>query len=135
MLFIKIFILFIIIDMIWIKLLAENKYKKMIKDIQNEELKIKILPTIFVYIFMTLLLILFRNTSNINIFLLGFLTYGVYDMTNYALFNKFNLHFAILYPTDKNIKVKGVLTAEVFKHLKKSIFFLKILIFRAWSNL
>jgi len=135
MLFIKIFILFIIIDMIWIKFLAENKYKKMIKDIQNEELKIKILPTIFVYIFMTLLLILFRNTSNINIFLLGFLTYGVYDMTNYALFNKFNLHFAILYPTDKNIKVKGVLTAEVFKHLKKSIFFLKILIFRAWSNL
>jgi len=96
MLFIKIFILFIVIDMIWIKFLAENKYKKMIKDIQNEELKIKILPTIFVYIFMTLLLILFRNTSNINIFLLGFLTYGVYDMTNYALFNKFNLHFAIL---------------------------------------
>lgn len=95
-LFIKIFILFIIIDMIWIKLLAENKYKKMIKDIQNEELQIKILPAIFVYIFMTLLLILFRNTSNINIFLLGFLTYGIYDMTNYALFNKFNLNFAIL---------------------------------------
>jgi len=95
-LLIKIFILFIIIDMIWIKLLAENKYKKMIKDIQNEELKIKILPTIFVYIFMALLLILFRNTSNINIFLLGFLTYGIYDMTNYALFNKFNLNFAIL---------------------------------------
>lgn len=95
-LFIKIFILFIIIDMIWIKLLAENKYKKMIKDIQNEELKIKILPAIFVYIFMTLLLILFRNTSNINIFLLGFLSYGIYDMTNYSLLNKFDFNFAIL---------------------------------------
>ena len=79
--------------MIWIKLLAENKYKKMIKDIQNEELKIKILPAIFVYIFMSLLLILFRDKSNISIFLLGFLSY---DMTNYSLLNKFNFNFAII---------------------------------------
>jgi len=31
--------------------------------------------------------------------------------------NKNYNEFIILYPTDKNIKVKGVLTAEVFKHL------------------
>ena len=68
----------------------------MIKEIQNEDLKIKIVPTIFVYVFMSLLLILFRNTSNINIFLLGFLSYGIYDMTNYALLNKFDFNFAIL---------------------------------------
>ena len=95
-LFIKVFVLFIIIDMIWIKLVAENKYKKMIMSIQNEELNMKIIPAFFVYIFMSILLILFRNTTKLNVFLLGFLSYGIYDMTNYSLFNKFDFKFAIL---------------------------------------
>jgi len=36
-------------------------------------------------------------------------------LTEYIFLNNIKKH--ILYPTDKNIKVKGVLTAEVFKHL------------------
>jgi uncharacterized membrane protein len=94
-LFIKIFVLFVIIDMIWIKLIAENKYKKMIKSIQNEELNVKIVPAIFVYVFMTVLLMLFGSQSNIRNFLLGFLSYGIYDFTNLALINKFDGLFAV----------------------------------------
>jgi uncharacterized membrane protein len=94
-LFIKVFVLIIIIDLIWIKLFAEKKYKNMIKSIQNKDLEIRIIPTILVYVFLTTLFILFRSTSNIKMFLLGFLTYGVYDMTNYALLNNFDFKFAL----------------------------------------
>jgi uncharacterized membrane protein len=88
--FAKIFILFIIIDLIWIKIFAEKKYKNMIKDIQGVDLDIKIIPALFVYVLMALLFILFRTKSNIKMFLLGFLTYGIYDMTNYSLITKFD---------------------------------------------
>ena len=88
--FAKIFILFIIIDLIWIKMFAEKKYKNMIKNIQGDDLDIKIIPALFVYVLMTLLFILFRTNSNIKMFLLGFLTYGIYDMTNYSLIAKFD---------------------------------------------
>jgi uncharacterized membrane protein len=93
--FIKVFLILFIVDLIWIQLFAKNKYRKMIKNIQNEELQIKIIPTLLVYVFLTLLFILFTNKSNIKMFLLGFLTYGIYDMTNYALLNKFDRNFAI----------------------------------------
>lgn len=92
--FIKIFILLILVDLIWLKLMAEKKYKVMIKDIQGEDMKAKILPALSVYILMSLLLMLFGSTDIRN-FILGFCTYGVYDMTNLTIFNKFDTHFAI----------------------------------------
>jgi len=94
--FIKIFIIFILIDLIWIKFIAGPKYSKMINDIQGEPMKIKYLPAMLVYVFMTLLFILFSSQSNIRNFLLGFLTYGVYDFTNLSLLNKFDKKFAVL---------------------------------------
>lgn len=93
--FIIVFIIILIVDMIWIHFFAKNKYKKMIKDIQNEDLQFKIIPAILVYVFMTLLFIIFRDNSNSKMFLLGFLSYGIYDMTNYSLLNKFDGKFAL----------------------------------------
>jgi uncharacterized membrane protein len=92
--FIKVFVLFILVDIIWIKFIISEKYNKMMIEIQNEEMKIKILPAILVYVCMTFLLILFSSDSNIKNFLLGFLTYGLYDLTNLAIINKFNAPLA-----------------------------------------
>ncbi len=94
--FIKIFIIFILIDLIWIKFIAGPKYSKMINDIQGEPMKIKYIPAIIVYVFMTVLFMLFSSQSNIRNFLLGFLSYGIYDFTNLALLNKFDKTFALL---------------------------------------
>jgi len=93
--FIKIFVILILIDIIWIKVVAGKVYKNMIRDIQKEELKVKVVPAVFVYVVMALLLLLFGST-NIRNFLLGFLSYGIYDLTNLALINKFDAKFAIL---------------------------------------
>ncbi len=93
--FIKVFVIFILIDMFWLKLVASKKYRVMIRDIQNEEMKIKMIPGILVYVFMTLLFILFYKQSVSKMFLLGLLTYGVYDFTNLTIINKFDKTFAV----------------------------------------
>ena len=93
--FVKIFIIFILIDLIWLKLIAGPKYSKMIYNIQGEPMKAKMGPAFLVYVFMTVLLMLFGSQSNIRNFLLGSLTYGVYDFTNLAIFNKFDKVFAL----------------------------------------
>ena len=94
--FVKIFIIFILIDLIWLKLIAGPKYSKMILNIQGEPMKAKMVPAFLVYVFMTVLLMLFGSQSNTRNFLLGSLTYGVYDFTNLAIFNKFDKVFALL---------------------------------------
>lgn len=92
--FIKIFVLLILVDLIWLKLIAEKKYKVMIKNIQGEDMKVKMLPALSVYVLMSLLLMLFGSTDIRN-FILGVCTFGVYDMTNLTIFNKFDTSFAI----------------------------------------
>ena len=92
--FIKIFIFLILVDLIWFKLVALDRYKVMIKDIQGDILKPKMIPATVVYIVMALLLVLFGSTDLKN-FILGFATFGVYDMTNLSIFNKFDAKFAV----------------------------------------
>jgi uncharacterized membrane protein len=67
----------------------------MILNIQGEPMKVKMVPAFLVYVFMTVLLMLFGSQSNTRNFLLGSLTYGVYDFTNLAIFNKFDKVFAL----------------------------------------
>ena len=93
--FVKIFVLFILIDLIWLKLIAGPKYAKMVYNIQGEPMRIKSGPAMLVYVFMTVLFILFSSQSDTRNFLLGSLTYGVYDFANLAIFNKFDKVFAV----------------------------------------
>ena len=96
--FIKIFLLLLVIDLIWLKFVMGNKFNKIIYSIQNSELKIRIIPTIFVYIFMSLLLYygIKQNFPVLKLFGLGFLIYGIYDMTNYATITNYKLDVALI---------------------------------------
>jgi uncharacterized membrane protein len=97
--FIKIFLLLIIIDFIWLKFVMGNRFNKMIYSIQNAEVKIRIIPALFVYVFMTLLLYyvgIKQQMSVLKLFGLGFLTYGIYDMTNYATIQNYKLDIALI---------------------------------------
>lgn len=94
--FVLIFVLFIVIDIFWLKFYMKNVYEKLIKDIQGTEMKIRIYSALFVYVCMTILLLKFRNNNILDMFLLGLLTYGIYDFTNYAIFTKFNFKTALV---------------------------------------
>jgi len=87
------------LDSIYLSSIGGPLFRPMIQKIQKEEFKLNIYGAIACYILLILVLYKFiikeRNTPN-NAFLLGFCIYGIFDSTNYALFNKYKLIPAII---------------------------------------
>jgi len=80
-------------------------FKKIIEDVQKSKFKIKVYPTIVVYILIFFMWMKFiysvknRYSLKENIkrgFLLGFFTCGVFEFTNYAIFTKWTLQGVIM---------------------------------------
>ncbi len=113
--FLQIFFLFVIIDFIWIYFYMADKYKTIVFDIQKSPLNIKIIPALLTYVAMTLLLILFPNLDNKTAFLLGLLSYAIYDLTNLTIFDKFDAKIGLY-----DIIWGGILFLSV-NHISNSI--------------
>ena len=90
-------ILIIIFDLVWLNLQKQN-YDSVIKTIQGKKIDIRIAGAILAYIFMFIGLkyIIYPakdilKTSTI----FGFVVYGIYNATNYAIFKNYSLNIAI----------------------------------------
>lgn len=91
-------IIFLILDGGYLYIMR-NKFNNLVESIQNSKLKLKITPIVFCYIFLIIIFyyfIIYKNASSLDAFLLGLLTYGVYETTNMAIFNKWNINYVIL---------------------------------------
>ena len=76
-----------------------NFYKNLIENIQKEKFKIKLIPTIFCYIFLVFSLyyfILKDKRKVFDAFILGLCIYAVFELTNFAIFNKWNIQAVFL---------------------------------------
>ena len=96
--FIKLGIIFILIDAIYLYLMRDN-FQKLIYNIQKSPLKFDIIPGIFCYIFLIFSIyyfIVLRKSSILDAFLLGIGIYGVYETTNMAIFKNWNLKTVII---------------------------------------
>ena len=95
--FIVILILVTIIDMIWIQIFAKKKYEIMIKDIQGEPMKLNMKYAVACYIIIALLVLLLinKNFNYSELFLAGLFTYGIFDLTNASVFNKWDVMFGL----------------------------------------
>ena len=74
-------------------------YKNLIENIQKEKFKIRLLPTIFCYIFLVFSLyyfILKNKRPVLDAFILGLCIYAVFELTNFAIFNKWNIQAVFL---------------------------------------
>jgi uncharacterized membrane protein len=74
-------------------------YNNQIKMIQGGDIKMKIMPTIFVYIALLIGLnyfILSKKCSVKDAFLLGIVIYAVFDLTNMAIFDKWKIESVLL---------------------------------------
>jgi uncharacterized membrane protein len=77
---------------------TSKPFVQMIERIQNLKVSIRWAGAAASYLCMALLLVLFaiqRKITRIETFLLGFLSYGIYDSVNYALFAKWDALVAI----------------------------------------
>lgn len=85
---------FIMLALDGIYLTLMNKwFNKQVLEIQGSPIKMRIIPTIVVYIFLLLALYYFvirENRSPFSAFILGICIYAVYEFTNYAILTKWS---------------------------------------------
>lgn len=94
----KIAAVMLVLDGIWIYLVAGNAFSKVVENIQGGMMKVRPLGAVVAYSAMILLFYKFvtKQTSGLDAFLLGFLAYAIFDGTNYALFEKYDMQTAIV---------------------------------------
>tara|TARA_B100001057_G_C22390022_1_gene771885 strand:- start:285 stop:659 length:375 start_codon:yes stop_codon:yes gene_type:complete len=91
-------VLFLAIDAIYLTSFS-NFFNKLVKNIQGSKIKFNVLGAVICYIFLILGLnyfILSRNKSPFEASLFGLVIYGVYESTNYAIFDKWSLEALML---------------------------------------
>ncbi len=82
-----------ILDSVYLSM-AKPTWRAMIKNIQGTELKVRMLSAVGVYVLMSFGLYYFIIKPKRTVFdaaLLGLVIYGVFDLTNHAIFSKYNL--------------------------------------------
>ena len=98
---IKIIVIQIIIDIIYLKLSASH-FNKVVNNIQGSNIKLNYYSVAIVYILMAYALkkfILDRSNSKNKIkdaFILGIIIYGVFDFTNMSILKNWNLYTSIM---------------------------------------
>lgn len=95
---IKISIVLIILDFIWINTVSGKLFTRMIENIQGSPLKIKMAGALAAYVAIIALFYMFvsETTTDFKAFLLGFLAYAIYDFTSYALIDKWEFKTSLL---------------------------------------
>lgn len=76
-----------------------NFYKKLIKNIQGRDAVFRRNGAILCYmllVFSIYYFIILKNGSELDAFLLGLSIYGVFDLTNYAIFDRWNYKAVIM---------------------------------------
>ena len=94
----KIAAVMLILDGMWIYTVAGNAFSSMVENIQGSAMKIRSAGAAVAYAAMILLFYKFitKESSGWDAFLLGFLAYSIFDGTNYALFEKYDLKTAVV---------------------------------------
>ena len=91
-------VLFILIDSIYLKLVSST-FNKVIKNIQGNNINLKLDGAVYAYICIVLVFnyfIIYKKGKLLDAFLLGFLTYGIFEGTNRALFSKWTINLILI---------------------------------------
>lgn len=93
----KIFILILVLDTIWIQFFLLKPFSSMIQSVQGSPLEVQPFRFLLAYIVLYLLVLFTIDKVNTpqEAFILGMLIYGVYDSTNYATLKNWDLTVAI----------------------------------------
>tara|TARA_B100001093_G_C26545021_1_gene891967 strand:- start:421 stop:789 length:369 start_codon:yes stop_codon:yes gene_type:complete len=90
---VKITVLMVAIDSIYL-FFIKNKYGEMISNIQKSPMNVNILGAVLSYSMVVAGFYLFgyrEGLSSVKTFLLGFVMYGLYETTSYALFDNWEV--------------------------------------------
>ena len=116
--FLIILVLVFVIDMLWIKTFASKVYNDMVPRIQKSPMVLNSKYAMLCYVLIAMF-VYFLNNKNFKdseMFLVGFLTYGIYDLTCASIFTDWNVMFGLA-----DMVWGGVLFTVVNKLINKLI--------------
>ena len=90
--FLKTTAIIFLVDIFWLMTVG-NYVGKMTQQIQGQPMRLRTEGAVMVYIFLSYLLL--QTETSKEAFFTGLSIYGVYDFTNYALIQNYDLKFAI----------------------------------------
>ena len=96
--YLKLGIILLLLDAFYLSIFG-SKFVDMIKSIQGSDVALRYGSAIVCYaiiVYMINHFIIIPKRSIIDAFILGACTYGVFDTVNYAVFNKYKLHLAVI---------------------------------------
>ena len=91
-------VLFLIIDSIYLRI-TSSLFNKVVKNIQGSDINLKLDGAIYAYICIVLIFnyfIIYRKGKLLDAFMLGFLTYGIFEGTNRAIFSNWTINLKII---------------------------------------
>ena len=91
-------VLFLAIDSVYLTL-SKTLFNSLVKSIQGNEIKLNLDGAIFAYLCIVLIFnyfIIQKNGGFMDAFLLGLLTYGIFEGTNKAIFSKWSVKAMII---------------------------------------
>ena len=110
------------LDSVYLSTIGGSLFSKMVRNIQNEDMKIDMYGVVGSYILLVLVLykfIIMDRRSPSDAFILGFCVYGVFDFTNIAIFKNYKwipaivdtlwggvLFYTVTYITYKILSIK-----------------------------
>jgi uncharacterized membrane protein len=93
-----IYISIVLLDYIWLKYFFGKYFLNMLENVQKEHVVIKPIRAFAAYIILVCIAYfsILKSNNVYEAFLFGFLIYAVYDSTNYATLNNYNLTLGII---------------------------------------
>lgn len=90
-------IFLIVFDQLWM-IINHDSQKKVIEKIQKKQYNKKYIPYILANIFLTIhfILLVYHKSTIINGAIHGFILYGIINSYNYAYFEDYDLHHALI---------------------------------------
>ena len=92
-------IILVIIDVVYLSLIGGPPFVKMVEKIQGKDVKMNYVSAIMAYVLLVAMAYIFiikKKATNKEAFILGLLTYGIFDFTNLALFKDYTLKTALI---------------------------------------
>jgi uncharacterized membrane protein len=95
----KLAVSLISIDSVYLYFVGKPSFETTIKNITSSEMKINLFGAVMSYIFLLIgikYFIIDQKRTPEEAFLLGLVIYGVFDMTNLAIFDKYSINVALM---------------------------------------
>lgn len=115
-------IIFLVLDLLWLNVYMKKRFSNLVQNIQRSPMKIKT-PGLLAYVLIAFGIGYFGVKQNIpdsvkNGLLVGLIMYGVFDLTNFAIFDGYDINTVVIDMT-WGILASGLTSALVSVGLKK----------------